>query len=60
MWILIIYANAKKDEVVKIHRFNSIRQIAYIVDEPSRDVSNFYHRLILSRGNLKYIDLYKE
>lgn len=59
MWILVIYASAKKDEVVKVHNFNSIRQIAYIVNERPRDVSNYYHGLILARGNLKYVDMYK-
>ena len=59
MWLLVIYANDNKDEVIKVHRFNSIRQIAYVLDESPRDVSNYYHGLILARGNIKYIDMFK-
>lgn len=60
MWILIIYSDETKSKIIKIHKFESIRQLSYILNIPPRVISNYYHNLINARGNLKYVDMYKE
>ena len=60
MWILIIYSDDTKTDIIKVFKYASIGQVAYILNLDSRDISNYYHNLINARGNLKYCDLYKE
>jgi len=60
MWILIIYGNKLKSEIIKIYKFCSIKQISYVIGLTPRQISNYYHGLILPRENLMYVDIYKE
>jgi len=58
-WILIVYGNKEKTDIIKVMNVDSIKQIAYIIDEVPIDVSNFYHKLIKSKNLMDYIDIYK-
>lgn len=57
IWYLILFNNEQKTEIFKVITCNTIKEIAYLLDmKPSR-VSNFYHKLIKSKGALKYIGI---
>jgi hypothetical protein len=53
-WYLFLFTDESKTELFKILKCNSIKDVAYILDLKPQIVSNFYHKLINSRGNLKY------
>tara|TARA_Y100000593_G_C4156562_1_gene259812 strand:- start:94 stop:285 length:192 start_codon:yes stop_codon:yes gene_type:complete len=59
-WVIVIYSSPEKNSIVKVLNVDSIKQIAYIVDESPTDVSNFYHKLIKSKNLMKLIDIYKK
>lgn len=59
-WILIIYYDSTKSNPLKIMNLDSIKQIAYILDESPTDISNFYHNLIKPKNLMKLIDIYKK
>ena len=46
-WVIIIYTS---------HR---IKQISYILQETTTDISNFYHKLIKPKNLLLYVDIIK-
>ena len=58
-WILELYANEEKTDLLKVYQFATVRQIAYILDEESTVVFNCYHSLIKPRGNLRYVNIFK-
>ena len=60
IWIVELYANKTKDELIKVYEFTTIRQTAYVLDLKPSTVSNYYHSLIAPRGNLKYVNLYQK
>ena len=57
-WVLVIYSNELKNNIVKVINVDSIKQIAYIINETPTDVSNFYHKLIKSKNLMNLIDIY--
>jgi len=59
-WVLVIYSNELKNNIVKVINVDSIKQIAYIINETPTDVSNFYHKLIKSKNLMNLIDIYKK
>tara|TARA_Y100000401_G_scaffold40470_1_gene30769 strand:+ start:590 stop:778 length:189 start_codon:yes stop_codon:yes gene_type:complete len=59
-WVVIIYRNKEKSEIFKVLNLDSVKQIAYILNETPTDVSNFYHKLIKPKNLMNYIDIYKK
>lgn len=59
-WVIVIYTDINKTEPLKIMNLDSIKQIAYILDESPTDISNFYHNLIKPKNLMKLIDIYKK
>ena len=60
VWVMELYTNKEKDELVKVYEFTTIRQVAYVLDMKPSTVSNFYHSLIAPRGNLKFVNIYQK
>tara|TARA_R110002126_G_scaffold223633_1_gene368628 strand:+ start:2187 stop:2375 length:189 start_codon:yes stop_codon:yes gene_type:complete len=59
-WVLVIYSNELKSDIVKVINVDSIKQVAYILNESPADISNYYHKLIKSKNLMKLIDIYKK
>jgi len=59
-WVIVVYTNNDKTDIVKVLNVDSIKQIAYILNESPTDVSNYYHKLIKSKNLMKLIDIYKK
>ena len=57
IWYLTIFYNEEKSEVFKTFKFNTIKEISYILDMKPQVISNFYHKLIKPRGVLKYCNI---
>ena len=58
-WIVILFDSISKKNILKIWTFDTINDVAYILGMPPQDISNFYHKLIKSRDNLRYCDIYQ-
>ena len=59
-WIVVIYGDKEKTHILKVFVMDSIKQIAYILDETPTNVSNFYHKLIKPKKLMNYIDIIKK
>ncbi len=58
-WILHLYSDEKKEELVKVMEFQTIKDISYVLAIDSQIISNYFHGLIKPRGVLKYCVLYQ-
>lgn len=58
-WILHLYTDENKEELVKVMEFQTIKDISYVLDIDSQIISNYFHGLIKPRGVLKYCVLYQ-
>lgn len=58
-WILHLYTDEKKEELVKVMEFQTIKDISYVLDIDCQIISNYFHGLIKPRGVLKYCVLYQ-
>jgi hypothetical protein len=56
-WFVILFTDKDKKEVFKILELNTIKQVSYLIGEKPQTISNYYHKLIKSRGNLNYCDI---
>lgn len=56
-WFLILFADENKQNVFKVLELNTIKQVSYLIQEKPQTISNYYHQLIKSRGNLKYCEI---
>ena len=59
MWLLILYYDKEKKNQFKVLEVDTIKHLGYLLDMKSSDISNFYHGLIYSRGNLDFCHLFK-
>tara|TARA_R100000654_G_scaffold19091_1_gene39289 strand:- start:2096 stop:2299 length:204 start_codon:yes stop_codon:yes gene_type:complete len=58
-WILHLYTDEKKEELVKVMEFQTIKDISYVLAIDSQIISNYFHGLIKPRGVLKCCVLYQ-
>ena len=58
-WLLFVFFDKDKKELWKVLDLNTIKDVAYIVNQSPQVVSNYYHNLIKERGLLKYCYLYQ-
>jgi len=52
-WILYLFENNDKKELLKIMEFKTIKEISFVLDMDSSIISNWFHGLIHPRGILK-------
>ena len=52
-WILYLFENNEKRELLKIMEFKTIKEISFVLDMDSSIISNWFHGLIHPRGILK-------
>ena len=58
-WFLFIFIDEEKTELLKIYKFNKIKDLSYVVGLHHTIVSNYFHNLIKARGILKYCYIYQ-
>lgn len=57
VWYLILFTSTEKNEVFKVIKCGTIKEVAYLLDiKPSR-VSNYYHKLTKPTGIFDLISL---
>ena len=59
LWILIIYKDDEKKDYIKSIECSTLSHIAYLLDRPIYDVSNFYHKITKPAGIFKHLTIYK-
>jgi|EP01047_Picozoa_sp_COSAG01_P016007 hypothetical protein len=59
MWYVMVFADMRKTECVKVMEFATIKTAAAVLGLQPQVVSNFYHRLIKPRHALRYIAMFK-
>jgi hypothetical protein len=59
-WVVILYTSERKDDVLGVYRFDTIRQIAHVVGCKPSHVSNVYHKLVTARDGMQYLDVLKK
>ena len=55
MWVMELFLNTSKTEILKVYLFKTAREIAYVLDCDQTEVYNYYHNLINARGKLRYV-----
>ena len=60
MWHVMVFADLGRTTPVKVMSFETVNEVAQVVGLPTTTVYNFFHRLILARGPLKYVSLFKD
>tara|TARA_R110002051_G_scaffold274670_1_gene335374 strand:+ start:56 stop:259 length:204 start_codon:yes stop_codon:yes gene_type:complete len=58
-WVLYLFENEKKGDLLKIMEFKTIKEISYVLDVHHCVISNWFHGLIHPRGILKNCVLYQ-
>ena len=58
-WILWLFEDDNKIDLLKIMEFKTIREIAFVLDLEPQLISNWYHGLINPRGILNNCVLYQ-
>ena len=58
-WVLWLFEDDNKKELLKIMEFKTIRDIGFVLDIEPQLISNWFHGLINPRGILKNCDLYQ-
>ena len=52
-WILYLFENTEKKELLKIMEFKTIKEISFVLNMDSSIICNWFHGLIHPRGILK-------
>ena len=52
-WILYLFENDEKRDLLKIMEFKTIKDVAFVLDVDPSVISNWFHGLINPRGILK-------
>ena len=52
-WILYLFENDEKRELLKIMEFKTIKDVSFFLDVDAPIISNWFHGLINPRGILK-------
>ena len=58
-WILWLFEDDDKKDLLKIMEFKTVKDIGYVLDLDPRLISNWFHGLINPRGILKNCVLYQ-
>jgi len=58
-WLVHLYEDTTKTNLVKVMEFQTIKDISYVLGIPSQTISNYFHGLIKPRGILAYCIVYQ-
>jgi hypothetical protein len=59
-WVMVLYTSKRKDDVLGVYRYDTVRQIAAVVGCSPSHVSNVYHRLVTGHSGMEYVDVHKK
>lgn len=59
-WVMVLYTSKRKDDVLGVYRYDTVRQIAAVVGCSPSHVSNVYHRLVAGHSGMEYVDVHKK
>lgn len=60
IWVMEVFTNEGKNNILKTYLFDTLVEVAYVLDMKPTIIYNFYHTLINPRGKLKYITIYQK
>jgi hypothetical protein len=60
VWILELFSNTEKSQLLKTYTFATIPEVAYVLNMKPSMVYNYYHNLINARGKLQYVTIHKK
>ena len=58
-WIMILFTDTTKQEIFKVLEFNTLKEIAYVMNKKIYDVTNFYHEITKPKKIFTYIHIYQ-
>ena len=58
-WYVYLFEGEDKKEIFKIMKFNTIKDVSYVLDIPAQTISNYFHGLIKPREVLRYCSIYQ-
>ena len=58
-WIMILFTDTNKTEIFKVLEFNTLKEIAYVMDKKIYDVTNFYHEITKPKTIFNYLHIYQ-
>jgi len=58
-WIMILFTDKTKKDIFKVLEFNTLKEIAYVMDKQIHDVTNFYHNITKPKKIFNYINIYQ-
>ena len=59
-WILLIFEDKENKFLFKTMKFDTIKEMSYILNEKEQTCSNYYHQLIKPRGVFEFVRIYQE
>ena len=59
LWFVYLFEEVEHTNIFKIMKFNTIKDVSYVLDIPAQTISNYFHGLIKPRGVLNYCILYQ-
>ena len=60
MWHLMVFEDTTKTTILKVMTFETVNDVSYVVGLPAKTIYNYFHHLILPRGPLRYVSLFKD
>tara|TARA_R110000824_G_scaffold250374_2_gene439165 strand:+ start:560 stop:772 length:213 start_codon:yes stop_codon:yes gene_type:complete len=57
IWYCILFTSTEKNEVFKVMKCDTIKEMAYYLDIDAQVIRNYYHNNIKERGVLKYCNI---
>ena len=58
-WIMILFTDLEKKDIFKVLEFNTLREIAYVMNKVIYDVTNFYHEITKPKRIFKFVNIYQ-
>ena len=58
-WIMILFTDLEKKDIFKVLEFNTLREIAYVMNKEIYDVTNFYHEITKPKRIFKFVNIYQ-
>ena len=59
LWYVYLFEEITHTNIFKIMKFDTIKDVSYVMGVPAQTISNYFHGLIHPRGVLKYCVLYQ-
>jgi hypothetical protein len=58
-WCVYLFEEIEHKNIFKIMKFDTIKEVSFVLNIPPQTISNYFHGLIKPRGILNYCVLYQ-